>query len=68
MINQELFDKWNKKQKAADKKWLSAFMQYKLSTHKEQKRELQKGYLKWQRESQMIGQFMQDANLIQSDE
>ena len=68
MNREELFSKWNKKQKAADAAHQSAFMQYKLSTHKEQKRELKSGYLKWRRESQLIGQFMQDANLIQSDE
>lgn len=67
MNTKELFDKWNKKQKAADKTWNSLHMQYKLSTNKEQKRELQHGYLKFKRESQIIGQFMQDANLIQSD-
>jgi len=68
MNKEDLFSKWNKKQKAADLSWQSIFMQYKLSTHKEQKRELKAGYLKWRRESQIIGQFMQDANLIQVDE
>jgi len=66
-MNSKLYDKWNKKQQSADQKSRTIHMQYKLETNKHAKREYQLGYLKFRREAQMIGQFMEDANLIQGD-
>ena len=68
MTNEELFNKWNKKQQQADAKWRDCHMQQKLSIDSGAKAFFRREVLKWQRESQLIGQFMQDAGLIQADD
>ena len=68
MTRVELFDKYNNKQKRADKAAAAAHLGYKTSTNKDTKREFKSNYLKWTSVSQVIGNFLLDANLIESDE